>query len=145
MTREFLVRDIRELDLVAEEILESAGDIPVFLFYGSMGAGKTSLIKCITDKLGVKEKASSPTFSIANEYLSDSPIYHLDLYRIDDLEEALQAGVEEYLFSGNVCLIEWPELIENMIGEERMEIRIEVLPDRSRKIECTKYEREGEI
>lgn len=111
----------------------------IFLFYGEMGAGKTTFIKAFCAALGVEDTVSSPTFSIVNEYLSPKgKIYHFDCYRLKNQTEALDFGIEEYLYSGNYCLIEWPEKIPDLLPENYLRISIEVQPDQQRKLTITK-------
>jgi tRNA threonylcarbamoyladenosine biosynthesis protein TsaE len=110
------INSLNELPKLAEEILKLHIDKKVFLFNGNMGAGKTTLIKELCSQLGVKENITSPTFSIVNEYQgSESPVYHFDFYRLEDVSEAFDMGAEEYFFSGNYCFIEWPEIITNLL------------------------------
>ncbi|MDB5125993.1 MAG: tRNA threonylcarbamoyladenosine biosynthesis protein TsaE [Mucilaginibacter sp.] len=100
-----------------------------------MGAGKTTLIKSLCEKLGVSDSVTSPTFSIVNEYKgTDSPVYHFDFYRLKDQNEALDMGYEEYFYSGNYCFIEWPEKIANLIPDSFTGVRIHVLDANSRQI-----------
>lgn len=115
---EISIVDIHELPAVAESILKFAEDRRVFVFEGEMGSGKTTLIKELCRLLGSKDNFSSPTYSVVNEYRRETtgePIYHMDLYRLNRLQEALEIGVEEYLNSGHYCFIEWPELIEALL------------------------------
>ena len=120
--------DASQIEWVAERILSFAAGKKIFAFYAPMGTGKTTLIKEICATLGSKDKFSSPTYSIVNEYqLSVSPqakIYHLDLYRLKNIDEALAAGVEEYLESGQYCFIEWPQIIESLLPENVVNITI---------------------
>ncbi len=123
----------KELPSVAGTLLKTFKDNTVFLFFGDMGAGKTTFIKAIISRLNVNDIISSPTFSIVNEYFSEKlqqPVYHFDFYRIKNEEEALNIGLEEYLYSGNLCFIEWPEKIENLLPENYVEIRIEKTDDK---------------
>lgn len=107
---EYRVDTLADLNAVAKKIVKSFSDARVILFYGDMGAGKTTFIKEICAELGVIENTSSPTFSIVNEYDStNGSIYHFDFYRLRDEQEAFDMGYEEYLYSGNYCLIEWPD------------------------------------
>lgn len=117
-----------ELNVVARELLALAGHCPVWLFFGEMGSGKTTFIKSLCVEMGVKDSLSSPTFSIINEYESDDhkKIYHFDFYRIKNEAEAYDIGSEEYFYSGDVCLIEWPERIPSLIPSEHTEISITV-------------------
>ena len=110
-------KGLDELDQVAARILESRPHSRVFAFYGSMGAGKTTLIKSLCKQLMVKDVVVSPTFSLINEYRTDrnEPVYHFDFYRINSLTEAFDMGYEEYFYSGAYCFIEWPEKIEQLL------------------------------
>lgn len=110
------VTSLSELANIAKELLELREE-PVLLFKGEMGAGKTTFIKSICQALGIEDDVSSPTFSIVNEYLSpnEGKVFHFDFYRIEDEEEAYDFGYEEYLFSGQMCLVEWPEKISNLL------------------------------
>lgn len=120
---ELKVSNLNELPQAAKKILEFAGDNRIFLFYGDMGAGKTTLIKALCDVLNVEDTVSSPTFSIVNEYLaSNEIIYHFDFYRIKNETEAFDLGYEDYLYSGNYCFIEWPEKIPSLLPEKFMEL-----------------------
>ncbi len=111
----------------------------ILLFYGEMGAGKTTFIKAFCAALGVEDTVSSPTFSIVNEYhYPQGIIYHFDFYRLKNQTEALDLGVEEYLDSGEYCLIEWPEKIPDLLPENYLKINIEVQPDQQRKLTITK-------
>jgi len=102
---------LKVLHEVATDIVASLGDKKIILFYGEMGSGKTTLIKEICKQLGVTGSMSSPTFGIVNEYSSrEGKIYHFDLYRVKNLEECLDLGMEEYLYSGNYCFVEWPDV-----------------------------------
>ena len=103
-----------------------------------MGSGKTTLIKAICQKLGVKDPTSSPTFSIINEYRSPGgePIYHFDFYRLKNEQEALDIGCEEYFYSGNLCLVEWPERIKNLLPEGALRVEIKVQGSK-REVLCT--------
>lgn len=116
----------QELDEVARKLVQVFSKTPVWCFHAEMGTGKTTLIKKVGQELGVVDTMSSPTFSIVNEYTTktEQTIYHFDCYRLKSLEDAFNAGVEEYLHSGNLCLIEWPELIAPMLPDEYVEINI---------------------
>lgn len=126
---------LAEIDMAAESVL--AQNIKkTILFHGSMGAGKTTFIKAIARKLGVTDVTSSPTFSLVNEYETrDGQIlYHFDLYRINSEEEGYDMGLDEYFYSGNVCLIEWPEKTPNLIPLDHTSITIKELPDGRRHL-----------
>lgn len=119
----------------ANSILKCAGDHRIILFYGEMGAGKTTLIKEMCKILGAQDKGSSPTFSIVNEYQTPyAPVYHFDLYRLKNQEELFDIGFEEYLDSGNYCLIEWPEKAEGLLPGNVFSVKITV-HGQERKIE----------
>lgn len=109
----------------AQEFVAQMGNRRVFAFHGGMGAGKTTFIKAICQHLGVKDAVTSPTFAIVNEYGSDiGPIYHFDFYRIKNLDEVMDLGFEDYAYSGNLCLMEWPELIEELLPEDTTNVHI---------------------
>lgn len=128
---------INSLDTIheaAKDFIKGMGDGKVFAFYGKMGAGKTTFIKALCEVLGVKDVITSPTFAIINEYTdgNNNPIYHFDFYRIKKLEEVYDMGYEDYFYSGNLCLLEWPELVEDVLPENVIKITIEEQPDGSR-------------
>lgn len=132
---------INSLDTIheaAKEFIKGMGDGKVFAFYGKMGAGKTTFIKALCEVLGVKDVITSPTFAIINEYTdgNDNPIYHFDFYRIKKLEEVYDMGYEDYFYSGNLCLLEWPELAEDVLPENVIKVTIEEQPDGSRLLTC---------
>jgi tRNA threonylcarbamoyladenosine biosynthesis protein TsaE len=134
-----LIYQEKDLAAIVKQLLTLAAGKKIFLFNGEIGAGKTTLIKQLCSYLGSIDEISSPTYSIVNEYEYNGPlgnglIYHLDLYRLNDVEEALHIGIEEYLDSGNYCLIEWPELIEALIDPSAVRIKIDIQPDSDRKI-----------
>lgn len=132
---ELLVQRLNELDATAESILNFAPHNRIFIFYGDMGAGKTTLIKSMCKALGVADNISSPTFAIVNEYRADSDtIYHFDFYRLKTETEAMDMGFEEYLYSGNYCFIEWPEKVPELLPESYISINIQVVPDGARYI-----------
>ena len=132
---EIWIEDESQLSKVAERIIEYATDQKVFLFYGEMGAGKTTLINSICSYLGVQEHTSSPTFSIVNEYkIPNSSIFHFDFYRLKSQNEALDLGYEEYFYSGAYCFVEWPEKIPELLPENYLKIKIEVMEDNKRKV-----------
>ena len=130
---------ITSLDTIrdaAKEFVANMGDIRVFAFYGKMGAGKTTFIKALCRELGVEDVITSPTFAIVNEYTAASgdPIYHFDFYRIKKLEEVYDMGYEEYFYDGGLCLIEWPELIEELLPENAVRVSISEQADGTRLI-----------
>lgn len=134
---EILIPNIEALPEAAKQFVEQMGDDTVFAFYGKMGAGKTTFISALCRALGVEDTVTSPTFSIVNEYRADSTgelIYHFDFYRIKKLDEVYDLGYEDYFYSGAVCLIEWPELIEELLPTDAVSVHIEELPDGSRRI-----------
>ena len=130
-----IIFSLDEIDNVAQKIL-SENPKKVILFNGNMGVGKTTLIKALAKKRGVNDATSSPTFSLVNEYQSNDNqyIYHFDVYRLKNEIEALDMGIDEYLYSGHWCFIEWPENIPNLIPDEHSTIKIEILPDGKRHL-----------
>ena len=118
----------------AAQFLEIIGDHTIIAFQGHLGAGKTTFIKAICDTLGVEDNVCSPTFTIINEYraASGDSVFHFDFYRVEKLQEALDLGLEEYFYSGCLCLMEWPEVIEDLLPEETLAVHLEVLPDGTR-------------
>lgn len=126
-----------ELGEVAEAIIEATGRRTVVVFRGEMGAGKTTLIREIAARLGVSDTVTSPTFAIVNQYkgAGDRNIYHFDFYRINDIREAYDFGYEEYFFSGDLCLVEWPEKIEQLLPDNVVTVRITVDDETSRTFE----------
>ncbi|MGY0039527.1 tRNA (adenosine(37)-N6)-threonylcarbamoyltransferase complex ATPase subunit type 1 TsaE [Pedobacter sp. NJ-S-72] len=128
-----------ELGNAAEALLGFAGNEKIFAFEGEMGAGKTTFIKALCKKLGVEDVVNSPTFSIVNEYAADGQvIYHFDFYRIKNLHEVFDIGYEEYFYSGNICLIEWPERIRELMPENYVEVGITALSETQRLFSFTK-------
>lgn len=128
--------DVSYLDQVAEKLLQFGGAVPVWLFYGTMGAGKTTLIQQICAQLGVRGAVQSPTFSIVNEYDAgkNGLIYHFDFYRLKNEAEAYDIGADEYLDSGAYCFIEWPDKIESLWPENYFTVSIQQESDGSRSI-----------
>lgn len=131
---------IDSLDSIAEaahKFIAAMGDNTVFAFYGKMGAGKTTFIKAVCQELGVTDNISSPTFAIVNEYRSDNGgelIYHFDFYRIKKEEEVYDMGYEDYFYSGALCFIEWPELIEDLLPGDAVKVTIEEVEGGARRL-----------
>lgn len=135
----FHVNGVESLSVVSEHLVSLRAEADVIAFYGMMGAGKTTLIKDLCHRMGVTDEVNSPTFAIVNEYVTveGTPVYHFDFYRIKKLEEAYDIGYENYFYSGNLCLIEWPELIEPLLPDHY--IRVDLLPgatDEERVVRC---------
>jgi tRNA threonylcarbamoyladenosine biosynthesis protein TsaE len=132
------VASIEALPQAAEEFVGLMDDRTIYAFNGEMGAGKTTFISALCQALGVDaEEANSPSFAIINEYRSDTTaelIYHFDLYRLESIEEALEIGVEDYFDSGALCLLEWPERIEDLLPDDTVRVDIKVNDDNSRDI-----------
>ncbi len=130
------------LPKVAADIIDFAQDKKVWLFDGSMGAGKTTLIKAICDQMEVVDETSSPTFALVNVYENSAgeELYHFDFYRIDDEREAVDIGTDEYLYSGNYCFIEWSEKIPNLIPEEYLRISIKLGESNQRIVELSHHD-----
>lgn len=129
------INSIADIKTAAQEFINNINGSTVFAFYGSMGAGKTTFIKAVCECLGVDDVITSPTFAIVNEYHADNDskvIYHFDFYRIKKLEEVYDMGYEDYFYSGNLCLLEWPELIEDILPENTVKVHIEEQPDGTR-------------
>jgi tRNA threonylcarbamoyladenosine biosynthesis protein TsaE len=132
------VKNVDDLGAAAHKFVEAMGDETVYAFYGEMSAGKTTFINALCRALGVEDDVTnSPSFSIINEYRSDTTaelIYHFDLYRLESLDEAMDIGVEDYFDSGALCLLEWPERIEAMLPDDTVNVTIRVNDDDSRDI-----------
>lgn len=125
---EIKIKDKKQLPLAARKLLEIAGDQRIFAFYGSMGSGKTTIIKAVCAELGATDIVSSPTFTLVNEYktASGESLYHIDFYRIKKQEEVFDIGIEEYLTGANYCFMEWPELVTGILPPEIIRIKISV-------------------
>jgi tRNA threonylcarbamoyladenosine biosynthesis protein TsaE len=136
MSKIIEIDSLNELDMVAEAVINSLNGRTVVAFDAPMGAGKTTLISRIAAHLGAKDSVTSPTFAIVNQYEgTERTIYHFDMYRIERVEEALDFGSEEYLSSGELCLVEWPGKIEPLLPNDTMVVRIEILSDTARRFE----------
>ncbi len=133
---EITINGTGDLQRAAAEFLEKKGSGTVVALYGSMGAGKTTFITALCSVLGVDDVVTSPTFTIVNEYRDrgGKPVYHFDFYRINRIEEALDIGIFEYFDSGNLCLVEWPEMIEDLLPEDTLKVNIEILDENTRKL-----------
>ena len=131
---------LHQIKQTAAQFWKVAGNATVFAFHGAMGAGKTTLIHALCDVKGVKDVVGSPTFSIINEYvyIQDDvakKIYHIDLYRLKDEEEAFQAGIEDCLYSGHICLVEWPEKAASILPENIVHICIDAIDPLTRRLQ----------
>lgn len=132
---EILIPSLDKIADAAQEFVAQMGHRRVFAFYGGMGAGKTTFIKALCQQLGVKDAVTSPTFAIVNEYGSDiGPIYHFDFYRIKNLAEVMDLGFDDYAYSGHLCLMEWPELIEDLLPADTVSVHIEETENGMRKV-----------
>ena len=141
--KEFYVHGVEGLAEVSDYLVSQRDAADVIAFYGSMGAGKTTLIKDLCHHMGVTDEVNSPTFAIVNEYVTEEgeSVYHFDFYRIKKLEEAYDIGYENYFYSGNLCLIEWPELIEPLLPEKYLRVDIRLgSTDEDRIINIACYE-----
>ncbi len=138
------ITSLDNIEAAAKEFVNLMGDDTVFAFYGEMGAGKTTFINALCRVLGVEDDTTnSPSFSIVNEYRSDTTaelIYHFDLYRIESLEEAFDIGIEDYFDSGALCLLEWPERIEDILPYDTVKVEIKVNDDNTRQLLISRSE-----
>lgn len=131
------IESLERIHEAAREFIDKKGAATVFAFYGKMGAGKTTFIKAVCEELGVEDVITSPTFAIVNEYTDreGSPVYHFDFYRIKKLEEVYDMGYEDYFDSGNLCFLEWPELIDELLPMDAAKVTIVEQEDGSRLVE----------
>lgn len=130
------IDSLENIRAAAKEFIGNMGCGKLFAFYGKMGAGKTTFIKAICEELGVEDTITSPTFALVNEYTSGNgfPIYHFDFYRIKKVEEVYDMGYEDYFYGGNLCFLEWPELIEDLLPEDAVKVNISTEEDGSRTV-----------
>ncbi|MBR5604563.1 MAG: tRNA (adenosine(37)-N6)-threonylcarbamoyltransferase complex ATPase subunit type 1 TsaE [Bacteroidales bacterium] len=136
----FEINNIEELSKVSDLLLEWREKSNIIAFYGAMGAGKTTLVKNLCQKLGVSDEVNSPTFALVNEYQTETcdSIFHFDFYRIKSLEEVFDIGYEDYFYGGDLCLLEWPELIDPLMPEHFIKVEIKHGDtDTNRKIRCS--------
>lgn len=136
MGNEFVAPARKDLNRVARELIKLAGDLRLVAFYGEMGVGKTTMIQSVCHLLGVKTEVTSPTFALVNEYPvpGSDPVFHFDFYRINQIAEALDFGIDEYFGSGCWCFMEWPEKVEELLPPERVRVYLVEQPDASRRI-----------
>ena len=136
MKHEVVIRDTADLDRAAAEFLEKIGDNKLVAFFAPMGAGKTTFTTAVCKALGVTDPVGSPTFAIVNEYLraDGDYMYHFDFYRINKLSEAIEIGLYDYLYSGCLCIMEWPENVEDLLPDDTLRVTITVNPDLSRTL-----------
>ncbi|XOV91323.1 MAG: tRNA (adenosine(37)-N6)-threonylcarbamoyltransferase complex ATPase subunit type 1 TsaE [Bacteroidota bacterium] len=137
----FKVGSIEDLNEVTSTLKEKLNDYKIVCLNGDLGAGKTTLVKELAKALDIIDTVSSPTFSIINEYedLRHDPVFHFDFYRLKDEEEALDIGLEEYLYSGNVCLIEWANMFPGLIPSKHLEININLVDEMNREITLVEH------
>lgn len=136
MKNEVVIKNIEDLERAAQEFLNKIDDSTLVAFFAPMGAGKTTFTTALCKALGVTDPVGSPTFAIVNEYMrgDGDPIYHFDFYRINKLSEAIEIGLYDYLDSGHLCIMEWPENIEELLPEETLRVNITINPDQSRTL-----------
>ncbi|MCL2074624.1 MAG: tRNA (adenosine(37)-N6)-threonylcarbamoyltransferase complex ATPase subunit type 1 TsaE [Marinilabiliaceae bacterium] len=132
---EYIVNNVDDLPMIAKEVVKMLNKIKIVALYGSLGAGKTTFIKAICKELKTDDNVNSPSFSIVNEYVTENrTIYHFDLYRLNNINELFDIGFEEYFDSGNVCFIEWPQIVEDYLPKEHINITISLLENGKRLI-----------
>lgn len=129
------INSLSDLPKVADLVLESLNGRNVVAFFAPMGAGKTTLISTLMETLGSEDIVTSPTFALVNQYYTAKrePVYHFDFYRINTIGEAFDMGYEEYFYSGDLCLVEWPEKVEPLLPEDTMVVKIEIVDENTRK------------
>ena len=129
------INSLSDLPKVADLVLESLNGRNVVAFFAPMGAGKTTLISTLMETLGSEDIVTSPTFALVNQYYTAErePVYHFDFYRINSIGEAFDMGYEEYFYSGDLCLVEWPEKVEPLLPEDTMVVKIEILDENTRR------------
>lgn len=139
MEKRLTIQTLEALPVIAREVMPILASCPVVALYGSMGVGKTTFIKTLCNELGVSDTVNSPSFAIINEYRlkNGRPVFHFDFYRLKNEEELFDLGYEDYFYSGEVCLLEWPEKIEQYLPESYLKIEIKELPDGSRQFSLT--------
>ena len=141
--KSFKIDSLDKIEEVAKQFLDEYKDHHIVAFYGEMGTGKTTFIKALCKAMDVEDEVNSPSFAIVNEYHTQDDsiiIYHFDFYRIKSIEEALDIGYEEYIYSGNYCFMEWPEKIEPLLPDERLDVFIEENEDGSRTVNVKSVE-----
>lgn len=133
--RQITIDSLADLPKVAELVLESLNGRNIVAFFAPMGAGKTTLISTLMESLGSEDIVTSPTFALVNQYYTAErePVYHFDFYRINSINEAFDMGYEEYFYSGDLCLVEWPEKVEQLLPDDTMVIKIEILDENTRR------------
>lgn len=133
--RQITIDSLADLPKVAELVLESLNGRNVVAFFAPMGAGKTTLISTLMESLGSEDIVTSPTFALVNQYYTTErePVYHFDFYRINSINEAFDMGYEEYFYSGDLCLVEWPEKVEQLLPDDTMVVKIEILDENTRR------------
>ena len=135
MKQEISIKNIGDIDRAAAKFIERIGDRKLVAFFAPMGAGKTTFTTAICRVLGVTDPVGSPTFAIINEYMKadGEPMYHFDFYRINSINEAFDMGYEEYFYSGDLCLVEWPEKVEPLLPDDTMVVKIEIIDENTRR------------
>ena len=133
--RQITIDSLSDLPKVADLVLESLNGRNVVAFFAPMGAGKTTLISTLMETLGSEDIVTSPTFALVNQYYTETrePVYHFDFYRINSINEAFDMGYEEYFYSGDLCLVEWPEKVEPLLPEDTMVVKIEIVDENTRR------------